>query len=105
MFKIKWQLSGAVSLAAILAAGPGNAQSSNVTAEQIDRLQSQIEILQRELKSVKSKVTSAEQAYAAAPAADTVPSSKSLCPPTYLVNACMLTSTPCANASKSTPAA
>jgi phosphate-selective porin OprO/OprP len=63
----KYQLAGAASLAAILAAGSANAQT--VSADQIDKLQAQIEILQRELKQLKGKVNAAppapQQAYAA----------------------------------------
>ena len=60
----KWQLSGAVSLAALLAAGSASAQS--VSADQIDKLQNQIQTLQRELQAMKRKVDAApEKAYAA----------------------------------------
>jgi phosphate-selective porin OprO and OprP len=83
MSKIKWQVTGAVSLAAILAASSANAQP--ITAEQVDRLQAQIETLQRELKALKGKVNTtqqqAQQAYAAAPAAGKVP----VAPPTAIV--------------------
>ena len=41
MFKSHWRLSGAVSLAAMLAAGAANAQSAPPSAEQMDKLQAQ----------------------------------------------------------------
>jgi phosphate-selective porin OprO/OprP len=50
----KLQLSGAVSLAAMLVASSASAQS--VSAEQIEKLQSQIQALQRELQTMKRKV-------------------------------------------------
>ena len=60
----KWQLSGAASVVALLAAG--SAQAQTVSAEQIDKLQNQIQTLQRELQAMKKKVDAApEKAYAA----------------------------------------
>jgi phosphate-selective porin OprO/OprP len=55
----KWRVSGALSLATILAAGSASAES--VTADRIDKLQAQIEALQRELQSMKKKVDTAEK--------------------------------------------
>ena len=63
---MKYQLAGAASVAAILAAGSADAQS--VSAEQIEKLQAQIEALRRELKQLKAKVNTTsppQQAYAA----------------------------------------
>ena len=78
MFKSHLALSGAVSLAAMLAAGSAQAQSAQAqsaspSAEQVDRLQAQIKTLERELQGLKGKVdkadaerASADKAYAAA---------------------------------------
>jgi phosphate-selective porin OprO and OprP len=69
MFKSHLALSGAVSLAAMLAAGSANAQSASSTAEQMDKLQAQIKTLERELQGLKGKVEkadAADKAYAAA---------------------------------------
>jgi phosphate-selective porin OprO and OprP len=69
MLKSHWRLSGAVSLAAMLAAGSANAQSASPSAEQVDKLQSQINSLERELQGLKAKVgkaDAADKAYAAA---------------------------------------
>ena len=76
-------LLGAVSVAAIASAGSASAQG--VSAEQINKLQAQIETLQRELHSLKGKVNTAgktaEQAYAAATPATKVPQA----PPSAIV--------------------
>jgi phosphate-selective porin OprO/OprP len=71
-------MSGAVSLAAMLAAGAANAQSTagtaqstSASAEQIDKLQTQIKTLERELQGLKGRVDKADKADAAkADAAD-----------------------------------
>ncbi len=65
MFKSHWRLSGAVSLAAMLAAGAANAQSAPPSAEQMDKLQAQINALQRQLQGLKGKVDKADKADAA----------------------------------------
>jgi phosphate-selective porin OprO and OprP len=69
MFKSHLRLSGAVSLAAMLAAGAANAQSAPPSAEQMDKLQAQVKSLEHELQGLKGKVDkadSADKAYAAA---------------------------------------
>jgi phosphate-selective porin OprO/OprP len=70
MLPNKFQLSGSVSLLALLASGSANAQSS-VSSAQIDKLQEQISALQQELQAMKKKqnevAKTAEKAYAAAP--------------------------------------
>lgn len=65
MSRNKWKLTGAVSLAAIIASGSASAQS--VSPEQIEKMQAQIQALQQQLQSMKKKVDTAEKAYAAAP--------------------------------------
>jgi phosphate-selective porin OprO/OprP len=59
MSRNKWRVSGALGLATILTTGSASAES--VTAERIDKLQAQIEALQRELQSMKKKVDTAEK--------------------------------------------
>jgi phosphate-selective porin OprO/OprP len=70
MTKFHWRLSGAVSLAAMLAAGAANAQSASPSAEQMEKLQAQITALQRELQGLKGKVDKAGAAKADAAKAD-----------------------------------
>jgi phosphate-selective porin OprO/OprP len=62
MFKSHWRLSGAVSLAAMLAAGAANAQSAPPSAEQMDKLQAQVKSLEHELQGLKGKVDKADKA-------------------------------------------
>jgi phosphate-selective porin OprO/OprP len=66
MFKSHWKVSGAVSLAALLAAGSAHAQSASTSAEQMDKLQAQIKALEHELQGLKTKVDKADRADAAA---------------------------------------
>jgi phosphate-selective porin OprO/OprP len=62
MTKSHWRLSGAVGLAAMLAAGAANAQSASSTAEQMEKLQAQITALQRELQGLKGRVEKTDKA-------------------------------------------
>jgi phosphate-selective porin OprO/OprP len=75
MTRQKLHLLCAVSLAAIAAVGPASAQT--VSKDKIDAMEEQIAALQRELKSIKSKVNTtektAEKAYAAATPASKAP--------------------------------
>ena len=65
MFKHHWRLSSAACLSMIFATGTANAQSApGVGADQIDHLQAQIRLLQKEIDGLKGKVSSAEKAYA-----------------------------------------
>src|ERR1700732_5512497 len=66
MFKSHWKVSGAVSLAALLAAGSAHAQSASTSAEQMDKLSAQIKGLEHELQGLKTKVDKADRADAAA---------------------------------------
>jgi phosphate-selective porin OprO/OprP len=59
MFKSHWPLYGAVSLAALLAAGSAKAQSAS--PDQVDKLQAQINTLERELQGLKGKVAKSER--------------------------------------------
>src|SRR4051812_15934661 len=59
MSRNTWRVSGALGLATILTTGSASAES--VTADRIDKLQAQIEALQRELQSMKKKVDTAEK--------------------------------------------
>jgi phosphate-selective porin OprO/OprP len=62
MFKSHRRLSGAVSLAAMLAAGAANAQSAPPSAEQMDKLQAQVKSLEHDLQGLKGKVDRADRA-------------------------------------------
>src|SRR4051812_42081577 len=59
MSRNTWRVSFALGLATILTTGSASAES--VTADRIDKLQAQIEALQRELQSMKKKVDTAEK--------------------------------------------
>src|SRR4051794_21243029 len=72
MLRKRWQLSGAVSIVALLAAGSAHAQSS-VSSEQFERMEAQIKSLERELQDMKKKLS--EKSYAATPAPAKPPSS------------------------------
>jgi phosphate-selective porin OprO and OprP len=73
MFRYHWQLIGVVGLAAMLAAESASAQSAPVSADQIDKLEAQIQILQREVQALKAKTVAADKAHAAAPPATKAP--------------------------------
>ena len=73
--------AGTVAFVATIAAGPAYAQSSSVSADQIDKLQAQIQALEHEMQQLKGKVA-AEKAYAAPP---TQPLTKAPTLPTAIV--------------------
>jgi phosphate-selective porin OprO and OprP len=66
MVRNHWQLSSAVSVAAVLAAGSANAQSSAVSAESFEQMKAQVKALEREVQALKGKGATAEKAPARA---------------------------------------
>src|ERR1700686_213005 len=62
MVRNHWQLSSAVSVAAVLAAGAANAQSSAVSAEAFEQMKAQIKAPEREGEALRGKGTRAEKA-------------------------------------------
>src|ERR1700730_3742403 len=66
MVRNHWQLSSAVSVAAVLAAGSANAQSSAVSAESFEQMKAQVKALEREVQALKGKGAAAEKAPARA---------------------------------------
>lgn len=69
MLKTSWTTAGAASVLALIAAGSAGAQT--VSADQVDRLQSQIKALEGEIQALKGKVgnaqKTADRAFAATP--------------------------------------